>query len=634
MTVFCGAVHRQGHGRAPGDDLYRLRASLARIPGQRVRHLESDGIAIAWRAPPPGTLAAAPSGMIGDAALTLVGEVGADGAAAQGAVVAAVAGDGRELGRLDGDFCFAAWHQASRSLILARDASGNGLPIYYHQGAEWLVFANHLPCLLALPWVPRTLDRVMAINTLTNLLSDTSRSWYGDIPRLPPAHFAIKSIDAPIRPMRWWFPEATSIQVRSNPRDYYDGLAEAFDRAVALRIPPDRAHLGIKMSGGLDSTIGAATLARALAPQGHRLLAFSHVQAEAVRRIRHPTLNFDEAPQLAAMAARYDNLDIQTVITPDDDFMAVMDRVLGLTQQPNYILTGRGWHMALHDAAAWAGCHTLFDCTRGNQTISWSGWPVMAAAMRSGRWPMVLGHVWKHSGRSPKRALQIFRDRILPALLPPGLSHALSRRHRGDPVRAWDAGWAARPDAIAETGHGTRLSAVRRHREAVDVNAARLADFGWGNDVMSEMATVARAAHGLRLVDLTADRALMEYCLTLPPDVFIGGGRTRLAAREAFRDRLPSIVIDNAKLGVQDPQWEATMVRSAPAIGSLLDRFATRATIDSLVDLKGARDSLDSLSRQSLSHAGLGPRANGNRGRRLSNALTVGRFIDWLEGGN
>jgi asparagine synthase (glutamine-hydrolysing) len=63
------------------------------------------------------------------------------------------------------------------------------------------------------------------------------------------------------------------------------------------------------------------------------------------------------------------------------------------------------------------------------------------------------------------------------------------------------------------------------------------------------------AEHGLSVRDPTADRRVVEYCLSVPPEEFVRGGVTRSLARRAFADRLPGSVIHSTLRGYQSADW-------------------------------------------------------------------------------
>jgi len=63
------------------------------------------------------------------------------------------------------------------------------------------------------------------------------------------------------------------------------------------------------------------------------------------------------------------------------------------------------------------------------------------------------------------------------------------------------------------------------------------------------------AEHGLSVRDPTADRRVVEYCLSIPPEEYVRGGQTRSLARRAFQDWLPKNVTQSNLRGYQAADW-------------------------------------------------------------------------------
>ena len=96
--------------------------------------------------------------------------------------------------------------------------------------------------------------------------------------------------------------------------------------------------------------------------------------------------------------------------------------------------------------------------------------------------------------------------------------------------------------------------------------------------------------------DPTADRRLIEFCLSLPTDLLLSNGRPRPLARAALADRLPAELLDSRVRGYQTADWHECFSPSvvAPVLeagcrSGLLDRATIRAMLDSwpVTDMAG-----------------------------------------------
>ena len=157
--------------------------------------------------------------------------------------------------RLRGMFAIALWDARDRRLVLVRDRVGKK-PLVYARDGERLLFASEARALLAAGWRAEpdltALDHVLAFA----YLPVDSGAWLG-LESLPPGHLAVWQ-DGSLRLERYWSWE---------PRDALpsaglgERLEEALEEAVRIRLVSER-PLGAFLSGGIDSTIVTALMAR------------------------------------------------------------------------------------------------------------------------------------------------------------------------------------------------------------------------------------------------------------------------------------------------------------------------------------------------------------------------------------
>src|SRR5437763_9947232 len=97
---------------------------------------------------------------------------------------------------------------------------------------------------------------------------------------------------------------------------------------------------------------------------------------------------------------------------------------------------------------------------------------------------------------------------------------------------------------------------------------------------------------GIDKRDATADRRLVEFCLSLPLDMLLSKGERRPLARAALADRLPAEVLDAKGKGYQAADWHEALTRDRPAIAALVERVADDETASSVVDVDWLRAAL------------------------------------------
>ncbi|MFD7584537.1 asparagine synthase (glutamine-hydrolyzing) [Kitasatospora sp. NPDC059811] len=200
---------------------------------------------------------------------------------------------------LDGQFGFALHDAGAQRLLLARDRAGI-VPLFYTVADGQLIFASEIKAILRHPAVSarvdlRGLDQVL---TLPGLVSP--RTMFEGISALRPGERLIADRSG-VRTERYWdldFPLAADLDpVAPEALDqelerYAHRTADLLDEAVRSRLLAD-VPIGMYLSGGLDSSLIGALMARAR--PGHAWPSFS---------VTFPGRDFDEGPHQRLVAAK------------------------------------------------------------------------------------------------------------------------------------------------------------------------------------------------------------------------------------------------------------------------------------------------------------------------------------------
>ena len=155
-----------------------------------------------------------------------------------------------------GDFAFAVWDARLQRLFCARDHLGVK-PFFYAHLGKTLIFSNTLDCVRQHPAVSAALnDLAIADFLVFDLNQDPKTTTFRHIQRLPPAHRATCSATGLLINRYWTIPiDEPSYSGRA------DDCVEQFKQLLFV-VVQDRLRVGragIFMSGGLDSTLLAAT---------------------------------------------------------------------------------------------------------------------------------------------------------------------------------------------------------------------------------------------------------------------------------------------------------------------------------------------------------------------------------------
>jgi asparagine synthase (glutamine-hydrolysing) len=165
------------------------------------------------------------------------------------------------LERFNGTFAIAIWDGREKALWLARDRIGVK-PIYYSAHNGRLTFASEIKALLADPDQARAVCEEAFYHYLSFNLTPAPRTMFEGIKKLAGGVCLSVGADGSIREHRYWdVCDHTSPIIGVPDDELLDMILEDLERCTALQ---STAHgqVGMFLSSGLDSNLGAALLAK------------------------------------------------------------------------------------------------------------------------------------------------------------------------------------------------------------------------------------------------------------------------------------------------------------------------------------------------------------------------------------
>lgn len=171
-----------------------------------------------------------------------------------------IARDTQALHEMRGGFAIALWDARRTRLLLARDHLGQR-SIFVLTGRECILFCSELAPLLRLSPDRCRLDRESAFWYLAFGLAAPGKTLACGIERVPAAHALILEPGrAPVR-QRYWTPLTWNPGREPTPA-FIERCRAGLETAIAAPLSRE-SHTGILLSGGVDSTFIASTLATA-----------------------------------------------------------------------------------------------------------------------------------------------------------------------------------------------------------------------------------------------------------------------------------------------------------------------------------------------------------------------------------
>ena len=431
------------------------------------------------------------------------------------------------VSRLEGMFAIALWDAGRERLVLARDRVGKKPLLWTRLGDGTLAFASELKALLRLPGVSRELDPA-ALDAYLALQYVPAGTALRGVEKLPPAHLLVAEGES-VRVEPYWSLEPWADELRDE--EWLERIRETVGAAVRRRLVAD-VPLGVLLSGGIDSSVVVAEMAR------------------ASRRVQTFTVGFgddryDERAYARAVAERYGTEHEEIVVEPDvtellPQLARTFDEPLGdEAALPQFVvselarrhvtvaLTGDGGDEAFagyerYAAVGLAGRVALPGAGAAGRLLRWAGrGEPRSRANRAGRLFEVAA---LPAGARYGRLMEIFPASLRAELWEPGVV--------GEPAPAWEL--------LGSTESG--ISGLQR----LDVRTYLPGD-------LLLKADLASMAHSLEVRSPLLDHAVLELGVSLPDSLKLDGLRGKVALRRAFADALPPEVAGRGKTGFGVP---------------------------------------------------------------------------------
>lgn len=533
------------------------------------------------------------------------------------------------LARCLGAFAFALWDSKTRQLTLGRDCLGNKA-LFFHRGDGFVAFASMLGDLLALPDVPRQIDKDMVADFLAVNFTEPRRTLYAGIERVPSRSLIVADRSGPVH-RRYWSPNFGAPPPFAREQDYIDRARELFDQAV-VSATSDTPDVAISASGGLDSSAIAATVARL--GRAKMIACYTVVPPAGVQIDVGPRRYIDERGKMAALARLYPALDIRCfapeALHPNELDPTRFFLELGLPSIGTAVL---GPYSYMFDAVAAAGHRVLLVGNRGNFGLTWRGSYSLRALLRGGQWTAFAHELSALVRQDNNGVARTLMGQVIHPILPRGVRRAIHRLRGRDPddVARFSA---LNPAYIADRDlpekwrtQGFDPWFALSEPDPARYRAHLLFD---ENQMARDMRGMSGEASGFEYRDPHSDRRLLEFALTVPEPMYRRDGVPRSFARAVFADRLPAEILNERRRGAQTVTWFRNLDARRQTIAAELEMLEGSPTARSLIDLPR----LKQLMREWPADEHAAERRMEEYRLMLNRALHAGQFIRWVEGGN
>jgi asparagine synthase (glutamine-hydrolysing) len=436
------------------------------------------------------------------------------------------------VARLNGIFAFALWDAAARVGHLCRDRLGVK-PLYYVDRNGRLVFSSELRALATCGLLAPRVDDVALWGYLTYQFTPDERTLLAGTRKLAPGHI-LTWREGGTRQRRYWnLPSGGELAAR-DAGEHADRVEELVVDSIERQMMSD-VPIGCFLSGGLDSTIVACTMARA-AGRPPRTYSISFPDCPEVDESEH----FERvAQQIGATHTTVALSEHEALESLSEVAWAADEPVADPAMLPTFLLS-RAAARDVKVVLSGEGADEVF-----------AGYPYYRPFAAASRTPEAGGGPgWKASaglqrrrGLSTTPASRASRLSGFPyAIDPPLLWQLLHPDHRPDLSRLASLAERIETTAIAGLDGLSSLQAAL----AVDTKV-------WlANDLMPKLDKMTMA-HSLEGRVPFLDHRLVELAFRLPAATKVGPEHGKLVLRHAMRGVIPDAVRLRRKQGFNVP---------------------------------------------------------------------------------
>lgn len=167
-----------------------------------------------------------------------------------------------------GDFTFAIWDSETEEIFCARDHFGVK-PFNYYIDEKCFVFSSDIPAILTQDDLYFSIDKQQVADSISIIKSETFRTSYNEIKKLPPAHtLTLNKNNVELKQYWELKPQKTILK---KDIEIVEEFKELIIESVKCRTG-DQKYIGTELSGGVDSSSITA-----IASKFSHVKTFSHV---------------------------------------------------------------------------------------------------------------------------------------------------------------------------------------------------------------------------------------------------------------------------------------------------------------------------------------------------------------------
>ncbi|NME83417.1 asparagine synthase-related protein [Clostridium sp. SM-530-WT-3G] len=462
-----------------------------------------------------------------------------------------------------GNFAFVIVDKNNNEIFCARDHMGCR-PLYYYYDKEKFAFSTISNVLL--PFTHRGLnerwitDFMAILGPLNN--SEPLETIYNDIFQLPPAHIMIIKNNKMVK-KKYWDPikEVKPLKLKSH-EEYVEKFLDIFKEAINCRLRTSY-DVGIMISGGLDSSSVAALASRKLEEEGKRLKGYSFVPMKGYAEKSKSRRMVDESEYVKLIENFCGNIDVEFCMNEGLNSISNIDELINMYEQPIKTLENSYWITEIVKKCSENNIKILLSGQFGNGTISFGDFFIhMDSLLKDHKISEIIKEVNCAAEKYSVSKKDIYKL-ILKNEIPYNIKKLIYKKY--NTVEARFGYTPVNPKLIDKWNVVERFdeseynliipifSGIDKYRKKL------LSETSLSHIAIMEVKDSLK--YGVIKRDPTRDKRIVEFCLSLPSEVFVHNGEERYLIRSSMKGILPEKIRTNWKnRGIQSADWVERLI--------------------------------------------------------------------------
>ncbi|MFD2519615.1 asparagine synthetase B family protein [Emticicia soli] len=422
---------------------------------------------------------------------------------------------------LEGEFSFMIYHKSTGSFFAASDHIGHR-SFFYHDSPERFIFASEIKAVLAVKSSPHYFNDDFIVKCFVR--NYNGYTYIKDIHALKGGHSLVYNPHKGLRQQKYWTAQIPGKYRFQSLTQWGECLRELMTEAIEQRISTNQA-VGVKLSGGLDSSFITSLISQILLKKNKSFTAFSSVLDE-----NDPNKANDESFYINLLGKHLPNMEQVFIcppkhIGPFHNLKRLFEEADGAFNPFHYLDT------TFLEAAQSRNIRLLFNGYGGDHAISntrRSYLYQLTKGMEFGEIFRILKLLKKGYGYS---VLQLVRSDIL-AYTPFYIFLKKTLKKKSDDNTDYFS-----PEIEKKIVDFDRTYSL-------DLKTTLLDAMNNGNLGRDHHEVYYRDAHfGLRKTTPFLDKKLLEFYLDVPEKVLFDNGLRRGLIREAMRGLVPDEIV-------------------------------------------------------------------------------------------